>query len=726
MAADIHGKNHHRDGSFGDHVVSLDLVAARRHVPDTCRTGRRPELFWATAGGMGLTGVVLAAPARCPSSRRASASAPSGSRDLDSLMRAHARRRRRVPLLRRLDGHPGPGPVPGPVGPHPWRPRRGRDLHRRCRPHRGARVRRPAPAASRLPLPRGLVSRPRSAPSTSSGSARPRRDRGDVAVGRRLLPPPRRRRDWNRLYGRRGFIQYQSWCRTSRPAVRRASSGSRAAGRPSSSAVLKRFGPGTDGLLSFPWPGWTLAVDIPDGPRPGAPVPRSWTTRRGRRPGIPGQGRPAVPRDLRRHVPAAADASAARTTGFDPEGVLQSDLTRRLGPVTRKGVRMLNALGRPQSLLVLGGTSDIALAVAARYAATGGIRVVLAARPGPRRDQAADRLPGSARPFTRSTSRPPTFVTPGVIRAAARTGDVDVTVVAFGVLGDQERAWQDHEAAVHLAEVNYLGALRSAWRPPRRYADRATARSCWSRPWPESGSAAPTSPTAPQGGDRRLLPRARRGARGARRARAGRAPRLRAHEDDRGARRRACGGRGGTTWPRPCEGGAWRRDLVSLPGRDASRDVRPAARAAPPVPPPQPLRTSRLRAMVRQQSVGLLGDRVGGPPRSGFTSANRSAARARGRATSGGVPRRSAYAPSTPSMYAGSRSNRSRLPRSVNGWPAWANSQSRTPVIVSVSGSSSRFFGFRSLWTRQTRPTVSGGSAPRPRPHEQPVQLAHR
>ena len=53
---------------------------------------------------------------------------------------------------------------------------------------------------------------------------------------------------------------------------------------------------------------------------------------------------------------------------------------------------MINALGEPQSLLLLGGTSDIALAVAEKYAASGGLRVVLAARPGPRRTDAAARL----------------------------------------------------------------------------------------------------------------------------------------------------------------------------------------------------------------------------------------------------------------------------------------------------------------------------------------------
>ena len=59
IAADVHGKNHHRDGSFCRHVVEMTLVTPDGH---TTRVPRRdPELFWATAGGMGLTGVVVGA-----------------------------------------------------------------------------------------------------------------------------------------------------------------------------------------------------------------------------------------------------------------------------------------------------------------------------------------------------------------------------------------------------------------------------------------------------------------------------------------------------------------------------------------------------------------------------------------------------------------------------------------------------------------------------------------
>ena len=70
IAADIHGKNHHVKGSFGDHVVAMDLLTAdgsvRTLTPET-----EPRLFWATVGGMGLTGVVLRATIRATQSIQA-------------------------------------------------------------------------------------------------------------------------------------------------------------------------------------------------------------------------------------------------------------------------------------------------------------------------------------------------------------------------------------------------------------------------------------------------------------------------------------------------------------------------------------------------------------------------------------------------------------------------------------------------------------------------------
>ena len=60
IASDIHGKNHHVDGTFGAHVRRLTLLLADGTTVDL-GPDRRPELFWATVGGMGLTGIILEA-----------------------------------------------------------------------------------------------------------------------------------------------------------------------------------------------------------------------------------------------------------------------------------------------------------------------------------------------------------------------------------------------------------------------------------------------------------------------------------------------------------------------------------------------------------------------------------------------------------------------------------------------------------------------------------------
>jgi decaprenylphospho-beta-D-erythro-pentofuranosid-2-ulose 2-reductase len=121
---------------------------------------------------------------------------------------------------------------------------------------------------------------------------------------------------------------------------------------------------------------------------------------------------------------------------------------------------VINALGQPQSVLLLGGTSDIALATVRAWAGTSRPRVVLAARPGQRRDAAADEL--------RSLDLTVDVVDfdalrtedhADVVAAAAALGDIDVALVAFGILGDEEEAWQDHEAALANARINYVGAV---------------------------------------------------------------------------------------------------------------------------------------------------------------------------------------------------------------------------------------------------------------------------
>ncbi|HEY5820806.1 MAG TPA: decaprenylphospho-beta-D-erythro-pentofuranosid-2-ulose 2-reductase [Propionibacteriaceae bacterium] len=121
---------------------------------------------------------------------------------------------------------------------------------------------------------------------------------------------------------------------------------------------------------------------------------------------------------------------------------------------------MINALGAPQTLLLLGGTSDIALSVARRYAASGRVRVIVAARPSERRAAAAAELTGLGCEVTEVDLDARDHGShAATIDAAFAVGDVDIAVLAFGVLGDAEQAWSDPELALELAEVNYAAPV---------------------------------------------------------------------------------------------------------------------------------------------------------------------------------------------------------------------------------------------------------------------------
>ena len=121
---------------------------------------------------------------------------------------------------------------------------------------------------------------------------------------------------------------------------------------------------------------------------------------------------------------------------------------------------MIDAVGNPQSLLLLGGTSDIALAIAEKYARRRPLRVVLAARPSARLDAAVERLRGlGATVSAVEFDAKDTDGHPAVLDKAFADGDLDVTVVAFGLLGDAEEVWQDHGKAVELAHVNYTASV---------------------------------------------------------------------------------------------------------------------------------------------------------------------------------------------------------------------------------------------------------------------------
>ncbi|WKD56657.1 Acetoacetyl-CoA reductase [Corynebacterium capitovis DSM 44611] len=120
---------------------------------------------------------------------------------------------------------------------------------------------------------------------------------------------------------------------------------------------------------------------------------------------------------------------------------------------------MLNAVGQAQHILLLGGTSEIGLAIVDELARRGGKpTVTLAARQdSPRLDAAVDAVTRAGAGEVRTIDFQATdFAShPETIRQAFEGGDVDVAIVAFGTLGDQEQLWQDQAAAVSSVQVNY-------------------------------------------------------------------------------------------------------------------------------------------------------------------------------------------------------------------------------------------------------------------------------
>jgi decaprenylphospho-beta-D-erythro-pentofuranosid-2-ulose 2-reductase len=128
-----------------------------------------------------------------------------------------------------------------------------------------------------------------------------------------------------------------------------------------------------------------------------------------------------------------------------------------------------DALDRPSSILVLGGTSDIALATVRSLSSPALRRVVLAARPSAGRDDAVAALTaaGVAGVSAVDFDAAATSTHEELLAAAFDEGDVDVVLVAFGVLGDQQEYEDDPDLAVEAAQVNYVGAVSVCLRAAR-------------------------------------------------------------------------------------------------------------------------------------------------------------------------------------------------------------------------------------------------------------------
>jgi decaprenylphospho-beta-D-erythro-pentofuranosid-2-ulose 2-reductase len=123
---------------------------------------------------------------------------------------------------------------------------------------------------------------------------------------------------------------------------------------------------------------------------------------------------------------------------------------------------VLDAVGNPQTILLLGGTSEIGLAICERYLQNAHARIVLAAMPNdPGRDDAVAQMKAAGAKSVQLIDFEATDADshPKMIDEAFADGDVDVAIVAFGILGDAEELWQNQRKAVLAAEINYTAAV---------------------------------------------------------------------------------------------------------------------------------------------------------------------------------------------------------------------------------------------------------------------------
>ncbi len=316
IAMDVHGKNHHGAGSFGQHVTAITLIQQgkpRRITP------KDAGLWQATIGGLGQTGVITAATLQlAPCKGDVMTVTERRAEDWDE----------HIALLDTSRATYTVGWIDATAT--------GATLGRGI-------VEEAEIIAGLVPKPKPSKSVPFDAPGFALSAPIVRAFNGLYyrrvpASGRTVIRPIRdfffpldAIHDWNRLYGKRGFHQFQCVVPvTQKDALRDMMATIAASGLASPLAVLKRMGPGRAGNLSFPMDGYTLAVDFPN--RPGA-APligelHAMTVAAGGRIYF-AKDALATPDIVAGMYPDLAkwQAQAAKA---DPDGALATDLVRRL------------------------------------------------------------------------------------------------------------------------------------------------------------------------------------------------------------------------------------------------------------------------------------------------------------------------------------------------------------------------------------------------------------
>jgi decaprenylphospho-beta-D-ribofuranose 2-oxidase len=329
IAADVHGKNHHRAGSFSNFVAGLELVTPAGESVD-CSPERAPEIFWATVGGMGLTGFITRARIRLRAVESAyvlvrfeKANSLAEALELldegdtqyeysvawvDCIARGARLGRSVVMLGRHAAASEAPKTIRGPLA---------------------------LPRRRELDIPFALPVTPLRPWTVHAFNAlyfALKKASERLVDLDRFFYPLDFIRNWNRLYGSRGFVQYQVVVPHSEAyaVFTNILHRIRESGRAAFLGVLKRFGEASRGMLSFPMPGCTLALDIA--------VDRhlpvflqeldALTLDRGGRVYL-AKDATLSPENFARSYPRLDDFRAVKRQ-LDPRGLVSSSLARRL------------------------------------------------------------------------------------------------------------------------------------------------------------------------------------------------------------------------------------------------------------------------------------------------------------------------------------------------------------------------------------------------------------
>jgi FAD/FMN-containing dehydrogenase len=323
IANDVHGKNHHRDGSFGSHVLGITLLTPRGETIE-CSPGREPEVFWATVGGLGLTGVILRARIQLqPVESGYLRVNYTRTRDLDETLAclrtgdeghrhsiawidATAKGRSLGRGVVMLGDHAAPDDLPARLRDHPLLVARGRPL--------------------RLPfyVPQLVYNRVGVRTFNRLYSLRHPTRRGVIEPYHRFFHPLDGIEPSYRLAGRKGFVQFQAVYPYEKSVEAMAEVLERvaASGRASFLAVLKAMGPANDGMLSFPSAGHTIAIDLVN---KGSDLPEL----------VRGLNERAVELDGRVYLAKDAFLEPAQAAAMYPALDRFRDVRRRLDPAGR-------------------------------------------------------------------------------------------------------------------------------------------------------------------------------------------------------------------------------------------------------------------------------------------------------------------------------------------------------------------------------------------------------